>query len=155
MKKFILALLIANLVGCAGAQSQDEALGALIGGTLGYVFGDGSGHQKEIAAGGAVLGAILASNDEPNYNRGYPRYRPNYWDPSYIDSTNRPVSPNYHYSRSYNSTYSYRRYCRSQVPQEYYYNSGAAESWISGCVEREAQRQQEVENRAYREGYSQ
>lgn len=153
MKKFILALLIANLVGCAGAQSQDEALGALIGGTLGYVFGDGSGHQKEIAAGGAVLGAILASNDEPRNSYRYDSREYYYSDyRAYQSYATRPFyGPSYR-SHDYRS---YGNFCRSQLPQEYYHNSGAAESWIRGCVEREAQRQQEVENRAYREGYSQ
>lgn len=133
MKHTIIFLLTFNMVSCASAQSQGESqtMGALIGGTLGYVLGDGSGNQKEIAAGGAVAGALLGgaayNRREPSYNSSYPQSGP----------------------------YDARGYCESQVPQIYRENYGARENWIRGCAEREAQRQQEFENRAYRDGYRQ
>lgn len=131
MKHTIIFLLTFNMVSCASAQSQGEsqAQGALIGGALGYIFGDGSGNQKEIAAGAAVAGALLGG---AAYNRQAPAYQ------------SQPLSP-----------YDARGYCESQVPQIYRDNYGARENWIRGCAEREAQRQQEFENRAYRDGYRQ
>lgn len=131
MKKLMLFLLTVNIAGCASAQSQGEsqAAGALIGGTLGYILGDGSGHQKEIAAGAAVAGALVG-------NATYDRRPPAYNAP--------PLSP-----------YDARNYCESQVPDTYRANYGARENWIRGCAEREAQRQQEFEDRAYRDGYRQ
>lgn len=130
MKKFILALLTVNLFGCAGAQSQDEAMGALIGGTLGYVFGDGSGHQKEIAAGAAVAGALLGGAMNDNYN-GYRQRYPDY------------------------RNYGVRNYCSDRVPPEYAPYYRARDRWIDGCVNRELRNQQEFENRAYQDGYRQ
>lgn len=133
MKKLMLLVLTLNLSGCASAQSQGEsqAMGAIVGGTLGYILGDGSGHQKEIAAGAAVAGALVGG---ATYDRRAPEYNSGY----------QPLSP-----------YDARNYCESQVPQIYRNNYGARENWIRGCAEREAQRQQEFENRAYRDGYRQ
>lgn len=133
MKKLMVFLLTVNLTGCASAQTQGEsqAMGALVGGTLGYILGDGSGHQKEIAAGAAVAGALVGG---ATYDRRAPERNTGYQPQSAYDA---------------------RDYCESQVPQVYRNNYGARESWIRGCAQREAQRQQEFENRAYHEGYRQ
>lgn len=140
MKRVILFAIVMNLAGCAGAQTeaQGQAMGALVGGTLGYILGDGSGHQKEIAAGAAVAGALVGGAAHNNRSSSG----------SYYNS-----SPYYgNQNRSY-SHYDMLNHCRGSIPSEYQYNSGARNSWVNGCVSRLRQEQYELERRAYEEGY--
>ena len=52
------------------------------------------------------------------------------------------------------SNKSFKSYCRDHVPAQYRRNSGVANSWIRGCVSRLEQRQIELEQQAYEEGYN-
>lgn len=140
MKTKLVAVVFASMIGAtAHAQNPGSVNGALIGGALGYVFGDGSGHQKEIAAGSAVAGALLGGHvyNARSYNREY-----------------YPVGREYYHSEPY-----YRRpysgaigYCESRLPYQYRDNAGAARSWVNGCMNRLQQEQRILEQEAYRSG---
>ena len=133
--KFIasIALICATTTACA--QTQEQTTGALIGGALGAWLGNGGGHQKEAAVGGAAVGYILGNSMLNNRTPGY-------------DSRYSTI-PNSRYRGTYND---FRNYCNSQVPYEYRGNIGAATSWSNGCVNRLQQEQQMLEQEAYRNG---
>lgn len=123
--KLIASILIMSVSTSACAQNPDQLSGAAIGGTLGYIFGDGSGNQKEIAAGSAIAGYLIGGAvSNQRYNSGYTRG-------GYSD---------------------FRAYCEHQVPYQYKNNSGASRSWSNGCVNRLQQEQQLLEREAYESG---
>lgn len=43
--------------------------------------------------------------------------------------------------------------CERQVPERYLDNRRARKSWVKGCVQRMEERQERLEERAYRDGY--
>ena len=45
----------------------------------------------------------------------------------------------------------FESFCKDRVPSRYQNNSGAARSWVQGCVTRLQQRQAELEQQAYEE----
>jgi uncharacterized protein YcfJ len=136
MKKFVSALVMTMAAsGCAHAQTNEQVWGTLIGGGLGYVFGDGSGHQKEIAAASAVGGLLLGTHaSRPRYERVY---------------TSQPVYAEPVYRGSYSSA---GAVCASNVPPNYAYNDGARSAWVRGCISRMQQQQYELEQEAYEAG---
>lgn len=127
--KVLITVLTMSMATSACAQNQGNVNGALIGGALGYVFGDGSGHQKEIAAGSAVAGYLIGGRvSNQGYNNGY-------------------YNSNDYYYRG-----GARGYCDNQVPYQYRGNAGAARSWSNGCVNRLQQEQQLLEREAFESG---
>lgn len=106
----------------ANAQTDEQLVGALLGSSIGYMYGDGSGNQKEIAAAGALGGWLLGTR---------------------ASSTSGGVFgiPN-----------SYNRVCAHQVPPQYEYNRGARSAWIQGCSNRVMMEQRQFEQDAYEAG---
>jgi hypothetical protein len=140
MKKILSAIVLSiSTASCAQAQTNEQVWGTLIGGGLGYVFGDGSGHQKEIAAASAVGGLLLGTHASRN------RYeeRVVYSEPVY--TTSREV----YYGRP--ST-NFGSYCAETVPPSYARNPGARGAWIRGCVSRMQQEQFDLEQEAFEAG---
>lgn len=123
MRKFVSAIVLTiATTGCANAQTNEQVWGTLIGGGLGYVFGDGSGHQKEIAAASALGGALLGTHVSRS-NGAY-----------------------------YSNSGSFNRVCARQIPPQYAYNRGARNAWIQGCTNRMAMQQYEFEQEAFQAG---
>lgn len=101
MKQFIIpAMIAASFIAMpASAQSNDELLGAAIGGSLGAVVGgelDNKGSKKEGQIIGAIIGGTAGyaiADDNKNENRVYTqdRYQESYYpsnrisEPVYID----------------------------------------------------------------------
>ena len=82
MKKTILAsLALASALVATGAQANDTAIGAVVGGGMGGLIGHSVNGQQGAVVGalvGAAAGAILASNSGPRYaeaHYGAPAYR--------------------------------------------------------------------------------
>lgn len=137
MKKFVSAIVLTiATTGCANAQTNEQVWGTLIGGGLGYVFGDGSGHQKEIAAASAVGGLLLGTH------ASRARYQPIHSGPVYVSQE--PV-----YRGSYSSA---GAVCASNVPPNYAYNDGARSAWVRGCINRMQQQQYQLEREAFEAG---
>lgn len=127
MKTVKAIILAACFSTTACAQTQEQTNGALIGGALGAWLGNGGGHQKEAAVGGAAVGYILGNTlfrSQGNYTR-------------------QPYTYN-----------DFRRECNQRVPLTYRGNPGAASAWSNGCVNRLQQEQEMIERDAYNSGLS-
>ena len=46
-----------------------------------------------------------------------------------------------------------RKWCERHVPEKYWRNKGTRRAWIKGCMNREKERQERREDRAYDDGY--
>lgn len=46
-----------------------------------------------------------------------------------------------------------RKWCERHVPEKYWHNKGTRRQWIKGCMNREKERQERREDRAYNDGY--
>lgn len=46
-----------------------------------------------------------------------------------------------------------RKWCERHVPEKYWHNRGTRRAWIKGCMNREEERQERREDRAYNDGY--
>lgn len=135
MKKFVSAVVMSIAAAGANAQSGEQVWGTLIGGGLGYVFGDGSGHQKEIAAASALGGLAVGTHMTRE------RHRRVYSEPVYA----------YEYEYEVSAP-SYGGACARQVPPQFARNPGARNAWIQGCADRLEQYQYELEQQAYEAG---
>lgn len=127
MKILKAVILTACFSTTACAQTQEQTTGALIGGAIGAWLGNGGGHQKEAALGGAAAGYILGNtllNNRSNYVR-------------------QPYTYN-----------DFRRECNHRVPLAYRNNPGAASAWSNGCISRLQQEQEMIERDAYNSGLS-
>ena len=123
--KVLIAAVCFSTTACA--QTQEQTNGALIGGALGAWLGNGGGHQKEAALGGAALGYLLGntfSGNQSNYVR-------------------QPYTYN-----------DFRRECNVRIPLAYRSNPGTASAWTNGCINRLQQEQQMLERDAYNSGLS-
>lgn len=57
-------------------------------------------------------------------------------------------------TNSYKTYRSIRSWCKNNVPSVYLNNDGASRAWVGGCIERLQREQQELERRAYNDGFS-
>lgn len=46
-----------------------------------------------------------------------------------------------------------RKWCERHVPEKYWHNKGTRRAWVKGCMNREKERQERREDRAYSDGY--